>query len=89
MRHLTHFPLFPDIIYEGAAAVALNQTEDSEDFALTKAEQRAVAVINGKGSEYFSERSYKGLIPKEDNLAMDIVKGHFGTASSYTRATDS
>lgn len=81
--------MISDIIYEGTATVALDQAEDSEDFALTKAEQRAVAVINGKGSEYFSERSYKGLIPKEDNLAMDIVKGHFGTASSYTRATDS
>lgn len=86
---MTYFTLFLDIIYEGAASDAHDQAEDSEDFALTKAEQRAVAVINGKGSEYFSERSYKGLIPKEENLVMDIVKGHFGTASSYTRATDS
>lgn len=60
---------------------------DIINLSLIQANQRMLAVIEGKGSSYFLERSYQGLQPSATNGNMDIVPGQFGIATNYVHST--
>lgn len=65
----------------------LDSLSEPDENRIIEAEQRALSVIEGRGSAYFSERAFKGLQAKSDVLNMDIVPGQFGTASGYVTTT--
>lgn len=75
-------------IIPAAAEVAsadINVNNDQVERSLIQANERMLSVIEGKGSTYFEERSFRGLQPAVAavDLNMEIVRGQFGTAISY------
>lgn len=81
--------VFVDLkIIPAAAEVAsadINVNNDQVERSLIQANERMLSVIEGKGSTYFEERSFRGLQPAVAavDLNMEIVRGQFGTAISY------
>lgn len=67
------------------ATAETNVTNNLAELSLIQANERMLSVIEGKGSTYFGERSFRGLQPAVAavDLNMDIVRGQFGTATSY------
>lgn len=62
---------------------ANDHEEESHETSMIKANQRMLSVIEGKGSQFFADRSYKGLQPLTEKPNMEIIGGQYGTATSY------